>query len=193
MTDDIKRVTDTAARHGVGVDDVVKHPEAYGLTPTDITRYTNAVHTKKGLDIDRGTGANARPAMLWAYDPLASEGKGNAAIAIGNPDYAQKTAVIVGGIGSSTHSGFLSNEDARNLYDQTLLADPHHYTSVIAWMGVRRTQRLARSQDPVTMARATWRSRARRRCQRPTPDAIDPEAARPPASITATHAYPPVP
>jgi hypothetical protein len=149
MTGDINRVTDTAARNGVGVDDVVKRPEAYGLTPTDVTRYTNAVQTKKGLDIDRGSPANPRPAMLWAYDPLASEGKGNAAIAIGNPDYAQKTAVIVGGLGSSVHSGFLSNQDARNLYDQTLAADPRHYTSVMAWMGYDAPNSW---QDPRTLS-----------------------------------------
>jgi len=75
--------------------------------------------------------------MLWAYDPLAFNGWGKAAIAIGNPDYARNTALIVPGTGSSLAQGWMSeHQGAINLYDQSLAADPdHHYTSAIAWMG----------------------------------------------------------
>jgi hypothetical protein len=68
----------------------------------DVTRYQNAVKTRDGLNYDSGQeGPNQRPVMLWAYDPLAFNGWGKAAIAIGNPDFARTTAVIVPGTGSS--------------------------------------------------------------------------------------------
>ena len=138
MADDINRVEDIATQRGVSIADVLNNPVMYGLSATDATRYQNAVKTSDGLNYDRGPeGANPRPIMLWAYDPLAFNGWGKAAIAIGNPDYARNTAVIVPGNGSSVTQGWMTEHvDAINLYDQSLAADPeHHYTSVIAWMG----------------------------------------------------------
>ena len=75
--------------------------------------------------------------MLWAYDPLAFNGKGRAAIAIGNPDKSRNTAVIVPGTNSSVKGGWLfdGHNDAINLYGQSLKADPNNPTAVIAWMG----------------------------------------------------------
>ena len=105
---------------------------------TDTTRYRNAVRTRDGLKYDRGSDCpNERPVMLWAYDPLAFNGLGRAAIAIGNPDYARNTALVVPGNGSSVAHGWMARHvDAINLYDQSLAADPEgHYSSVIAWMG----------------------------------------------------------
>ncbi len=138
MDDDIHRVEDVAKQHGVPAADVLNNPARYGLSATAVTRYRNATKTRDGLAYDRGHDpANPRPVMLWAYDPLPFNGWGKAAIAIGNPDYARNTAVIVPGTGSSVAQGWMSgHQDAINLYDQTQAADPaHHYTSVIAWMG----------------------------------------------------------
>ena len=138
MNDDINRVENAAKQRGVSAVDVLENPGMYGLSTTDVTRYRNAFKTRDGLNHDRGPeGPNQRPVMLWAYDPSAFNGWGKAAIAIGNPDYARNTAVIVPGAGSSVAQGWMSGQkDAINLYDQSLAADAEHrYTSVIAWMG----------------------------------------------------------
>jgi Alpha/beta hydrolase len=149
MNDDLHRVEDVAGQFGLSPhalrdnalhdenNDVFTNPEKYGLTATDITRYRNAVKTDKGLEHDRGDSKNPRPVMLWAYDPVAFNGKGRAAIAIGNPDKARNTAVIVPGTNSSVKGGWLfdGHNDAINLYSQSLKADPHQPTAVIAWMG----------------------------------------------------------
>lgn len=138
MNDDLNRVLDAAKGHGVSPEEVVRNPAIYGLSATDITRYQNAVRTRDGLKYDRGPDpGNPRPVMLWAYDPLAFNGQGKVVIAIGNPDWARNTAVIVPGTGSSVAQGWLvGHDDAINLYDQSLAADPdHRYTSVMAWMG----------------------------------------------------------
>jgi len=143
MNDDINRVENIAKRRGASAPDLLANPGMYGLSATDVTRYRNAIQTHDDLNYDRGPeGPNQRPLMLWAYDPLAFNGRGTAAIAIGNPDYARNTAVIVPGTGSSVAQGWMSDQqDAINLYDQSLAADPeHHYTSVIAWMGYEAPQ-----------------------------------------------------
>jgi hypothetical protein len=148
MNDDLSRVEDVARHYGVSPDalrdnalhntdnDVFTNPGKYGLTATDITRYQNAVKTNEGLDHDRGDPKNPRPVMLWAYDPLAFNGKGRAAIAIGNLDKSRNTAIIVPGTNSSVKGGWLfdGHNDAINLYDQSSKAD-RQSTAVIAWMG----------------------------------------------------------
>ena len=104
----------------------------------DDVRRRNAEQVKLGLDHDRGADpGNQRPVMLWAYDPLAFDGQGRAAIAIGNPDRAEDIAVVVPGAGSSVASGWLhgGHNDAINLYDQSKAAYPDDDLSVIAWMG----------------------------------------------------------
>jgi Alpha/beta hydrolase len=135
MNQDWNRVRDAASHYGVSVDDVMRDPREYGLTPTDVTRYQNADQTKQGLDHDADGGRN--PVFLFAYDPMAFGGKGRAAIALGNPDLAKNTAVIVPGTGSSVKGGWLhdNHDDALNLYAQANAADPNNPTSVIAWMG----------------------------------------------------------
>ncbi|SPM41927.1 hypothetical protein MNAB215_4144, partial [Mycobacterium numidiamassiliense] len=132
---DLARVRDVAGRYGVDVKDVMRDPSKYGLTATDITRYQNADQTQQGLDRDSDHGHN--PVFLFAYDPLAFGGKGRAAIAIGNPDMAKNTSVIVPGTSSSVKGGWLhdNNNDALNLYGQANAADPNNPTAVIAWMG----------------------------------------------------------
>jgi hypothetical protein len=129
-------------------------PGKYGLTSEQVTRYENGVRTKAGLDYDSkradkgqdqskddGYGEN-RPVLLWAYDPLAFNGKGKAAIAIGNPDVAPNIAVVVPGTGSHVtptsvcDTGWMvAHDDPLRLYEQARAADPTHPTSVIAWMG----------------------------------------------------------
>jgi Alpha/beta hydrolase len=150
MADDLRRVEDAARQYGVSPEglrdnalnnvdnDVFTNPGKYGLSATGITRYQNAVKTNQGLDHDKGTNPDhPRPVMLWAYDPLAFNGKGRAAIAIGNPDRARNTAVIVPGTNSSVKGGWLfdGHNDAINLYDQSSKADSSNSTAVIAWMG----------------------------------------------------------
>jgi Alpha/beta hydrolase len=106
--------------------------------PEDDVRYRNAVQVQQGLDHDRGADpGNQRPVLLWAYDPLAFDGHGRAAIAIGDPDYAEDIAVIVPGADSSVSTGWLAggHNDAINLYDQSKAAYPADALSVIAWMG----------------------------------------------------------
>ncbi len=155
MDDDLNRVENTARQHGVSVDNVVNDPGRYGLSADDISRYHNAQKTQEGLLHDLGIDTsqdhrrysdispqerlerNLRPTMLWAYDPTAFNGRGKAAIAIGNPDKSPNTAVIVPGTGSSVKDAWLSDghNDARNLFDQSKTADPAHPTAMIAWMG----------------------------------------------------------
>ncbi|MDT5400044.1 MAG: hypothetical protein QOK33_3275 [Mycobacterium sp.] len=132
MKDDVTRVADAARSHGVPAQDVVDHPERYGLTREHTVRFFNAVRTRNGLN---HTSAGTRPVMLWAYHPLAFNGQGKATIAIGNPDTATDTAVVVPGTGSSVAQGWMASDDATHLYDQMVLANPGEQTSVLAWMG----------------------------------------------------------
>lgn len=139
LHDDLNRVRDLANLRGVSVDHVLRDPGAYGLSAGDATRYANAVQTEKGLERTAGKvnpdGTTARQALLWAYDPEAFNGQGKAAIAVGNPDHAANTAVVVPGTGNSVQQGWLESSDATNLYDQMRLANPGESTSVLAWMG----------------------------------------------------------
>lgn len=154
MDDDLDRVEDIADRNNVSADEVTANPGRYGLTEGDVTRYENASKTQEGLLHQLGApdgesrryseitqqerlDKNFRPTMLWAYDPQAFDGKGKAAISIGNPDKAANTAVIVPGTSASVRDGWLSDghNDAMNLYDQSLHADPGNPTAVMSWMG----------------------------------------------------------
>jgi Alpha/beta hydrolase len=140
LTDDLARVTDVAARHGVSSEQVLADPAFYGLSAKDVTRYSNALKVAQGLNHQRGDDpdpSRQRPVMLWRYQPLADNGQGRAAIAIGNPDYADNTTVIVPGTGSSVKGGWLSDghNDAMSLWDQANTADPNSTHAVISWMG----------------------------------------------------------
>ena len=145
MNADIDRVEDTAARNNVPVDQVEQNAGRYGLTADDITRYTNAIHVRAGLAAD-GTGnstdpgpypATPYPTYLLAYQPLALNGKGTAAISIGNPDTAPNTAVVVPGAGWSVSKNWpaAAHSTVQNLYAESNRADPAHPTAVVAWMG----------------------------------------------------------
>jgi Alpha/beta hydrolase len=133
LNDDISRVESAASQHHVSVDEVTQHPEQYGLTPSAVTRYNNALQTKNGLATDSDGGKN--PVFLQTYDPEAFEGRGREAIAIGNPDTADNTTVLVPGTGSSVRDGYLTHRDGRNVYDEAQRADPGKTNSVLVWMG----------------------------------------------------------
>ena len=150
MNDDLRKVEDAARQGGLDPEtvrdtafnnrdaDIFTNPAMYGLRATDITRYQNAVKTNDFLTRDKGSDPDqGLPIMLWAYDPLAFSGKGRAAIAIGNPDKARNTAVMVPGTNSSVRGGWMSDgpDDAINLYEQSSKADPRRSTAVLAWMG----------------------------------------------------------
>ena len=132
MSRDRQRVDQAAADHHVSTDEVKAHPQAYGLTATDVMRYTNADKVRAGLDDQQlATGADT---YLLIYKPEAFGGKGRAAIAINNPDTAANVAVVVPGTSHSVTEGWLSAPDSRNLYQQMQSTSPGK-NSVIAWMG----------------------------------------------------------
>ncbi len=139
LNDDLNRITDTAAQHGVSKEQVLANPGFYGLSGDDITRYSNAVKVKEGLEHQSSTGNpnRPRPVMLWKYEPLADRGQGRAAISIGDPDLADDVSVIVPGTGSSVRDGWLSDghNDAINLWEQSNAAEPNGKHAVISWMG----------------------------------------------------------
>ncbi|BBY39836.1 hypothetical protein MMAN_39700 [Mycobacterium mantenii] len=146
LKDDLRKVEDVARQRGLDPaalrdsalsdrdSEIFTTPGDYGLCATDITRYQNAVKTNDFLERAKGSDATI---MLWAYDPLAFNGKGRAAIAIGNPDKSRNTAVVVPGTNSSVRGGWMSDgtDDAINLYEQSSKADPNQPTAVLAWMG----------------------------------------------------------
>ncbi|OBF63196.1 hypothetical protein A5753_12970 [Mycobacterium sp. 852002-51971_SCH5477799-a] len=150
MKDDLRKVEDAARQRGLvpsalredalnnRKSDVFTNPGDYKLCATDIARYQNAVKTNDFLERDKRSDLpEGLPVMLWAYDPLAFNAKGRAAIAIGNPDKSRNTAVMVPGTNSSVRGGWMSDgtDDAINLYEQSMKADPSHSTAVLAWMG----------------------------------------------------------
>ena len=139
MNDDLNRIADTAAQHGVSQEQVLANPGFYGLSADQVTRYHNALKVKEGLEHQSSTGNpnRPRPVMLWKYEPLADRGQGRAAIAIGDPDLADDVSVIVPGTGSSVRDGWLSDghNDAINLWEQSNAAEPNGKHAVISWMG----------------------------------------------------------
>ncbi|WP_431239278.1 alpha/beta hydrolase [Mycolicibacterium aichiense] len=133
MRTDIENIEEAASRHGVSAQDVVNDPFRYGCTPDDVTRYTNAVKVEQALEDDQlATGAQT---FLQVYQPTKFDGQGRAAIAIGNPDKAANTTVVVPGTSHSVTEGWLSASDASNLYNEAVKADPSRSASVVAWMG----------------------------------------------------------
>lgn len=133
MTNDVERVRNRAAVTGVTVEQVMADPDRFGLTPTDVVRYRNAVAVGEGLRRNRDK--TDVDGFLYVYEPEAFDGQGRAAIAIGNPDEADNTAVVVPGTSHSVTEGWLSSDDALNVYDETSAADRGRSTAVVAWMG----------------------------------------------------------
>jgi pimeloyl-ACP methyl ester carboxylesterase len=69
------------------------------------------------------------------YQPEVFGGEGAAALAMGNPDTAVNTAVLVKGLGSGVFEGTLANPDGIRLYDETARAAGDTPTSVVLWIG----------------------------------------------------------
>ncbi len=138
LTDDLNRVHDLATLRGVSAADVLTDPGRYGLTAADATRYTNARHTEQGLaaSADAVNERNEHPdVLLWRYEPAAFGGDGAAAIAMGDPDTAVNTAVLVKGLGSGVKQGTLANADGVRLYNEANRADWGNDTAVVMWLG----------------------------------------------------------
>lgn len=138
LNDDLSRVTDLADLRGVSVNDVLADPGRYGLTATDISRYNNACRTQEGL----AASAKAEDELgrdpevfLLKYQPDAFGGDGAAVIAMGNPDTAANTAVLVKGLGSGVKQGTLANPDGVRVYNEANRADWGRDTAVVTWVG----------------------------------------------------------
>lgn len=103
------------------------------ISAEDMRRYDNAMQVIEGLRVS----AEAGQALLLRYDPAAFDGHGRAAIAIGDPDTADNTTVLVPGTHCSVRDGYLSQPDGVNIYREACHADPGRSNSVIVWMGYR--------------------------------------------------------
>jgi pimeloyl-ACP methyl ester carboxylesterase len=138
ITQDLDRVHRVAAAAGVPAETVLADPGAYGLTQTDVTRYRNAENVKRGVDFNAEAdrkGVPKHPVFLHTYQPDAIGGQGRAALAIGNPDEADNTTVLVPGTGSSVRDRYFEKPDGLNVYKETQNAAPAKMNSVVLWMG----------------------------------------------------------
>lgn len=144
MQQDLDRPAEVAKARGVTVEEVLAHPEQYGMAGEMMNRYNNAVQVKKGLE--KNAAATGAPTFLQIYEPDKFGGAGRAAIAIGNPDEAVNTAVVVPGTSHSVTEGWLSSDDAARVYTETKNADHSKPASVIAWMGYDAPDTLADPQ-----------------------------------------------
>ncbi|OIN81822.1 putative alpha/beta hydrolase [Mycobacterium malmoense] len=139
MNDDLHRVEDLAEQCGVSVNDVLGDPAKYGATAAAIARYANARRTREGLKtsavaVNERTGK--RPdVFLLRYEPEAFGGEGVAAIAMGNPDTAANTAVLVKGSGTGVREATLANLDGAHLFRESAHADVGKETAVVMWVG----------------------------------------------------------
>lgn len=137
LTDDISRV-DNATE---------------AVSAADMVRYRNALEVRAGLSAD--SGRDRIPMFLHTYDPGAFDGRGRVAIAIGNPDTADDTAVVVLGARSSVSDGRLSRPGGLRIYDEVVRANPGKTNSVVVWLGYRAPDGLADPQVAQTaLARA---------------------------------------
>ena len=136
---DLDRPAEVAAARGVTKEEVLAHPEKYGMAGQMMTRYNNALKVQEALDKDARDARNPNNVkpdiLLMKYDPEAFDGEGAAAIAIGNPDKAANTTVMVSGLTTSVAGGTLSDGTGVNVYNEANLADPKNPTAVVQWMG----------------------------------------------------------
>lgn len=126
------------------------------ISAADIVRYDNALRVRDGLSANAG--ASACPVLLLTYEPAAFGGRGRAAIAIGDPDTADNTTVLVPGARSSVRDGYLTHPEGRNVYREAVRADPDRTNSVIVWMGYRAPDSLF---DPAVVQPAAARAGGR--------------------------------
>ena len=136
---DLNRPAQVAKSRGVTKAEVLAHPEKYGMAGPMMTRYRNALKVADAMKIDaeKATKANGDTPeiLLMKYDPEAFDGEGAAAIAIGNPDTAANTTVMVSGLTTSVAAGTLSDETGVNVFNEANRADRQNSTAVVQWMG----------------------------------------------------------
>lgn len=128
------RVRDRCNRR-VLADDISRVQNATeAISADDMIRYDNALRVRDGL---RAQGEGTTPVLLLSYDPAAFGGRGRAAIAIGDPDTADNTTVLVPGAHSSVRDGYLTSPDGLNVYREAVRSDPARSNAVVVWMGYR--------------------------------------------------------
>lgn len=136
---DLDRPEQVARARGVTKEEVLARPEKYGMAGQMMTRYNNALKVQDALDKDAADAVDVRgntpEILLMKYDPEAFDGEGAAAIAIGNPDTADNTTVMVSGLTTSVAAGTLSDGTAVNVYNEASRADWDDSTAVVQWMG----------------------------------------------------------
>jgi hypothetical protein len=137
MEDDLRRVEDVAARSGASINAVLTDPDKYTLSPVAIARYTNACRTEQGATASEAAcdGLAGPDVFLVKYQPEAFGGEGAAAIAMGNPDTAANTAVLVEGAGTCVRDGTLAQAEGTNLYRESARAEWGKRTAVVTWIG----------------------------------------------------------
>jgi hypothetical protein len=126
------------------------------ISTDEMVRYRNALQVRDGLAANGSD--DAEPVLLLTYEPAAFEGRGRAAIAIGDPDTADNTTFLVPGVRSSVRGGYLASPDGRNIYREVVQADPDRTNSVIVWMGYRTPDSLV---DPAVAQPAAARAGGR--------------------------------
>ena len=99
------------------------------------------------------------PIFLHTYQPDAFGDQGRAAIAIGNPDEADNTTVLVPGTGNSVRDGCFERPDGLNVYNETQSAAPANKNSVVLWMGYDAPDSQRRTPG---LPRRVWLERAAR-------------------------------
>lgn len=136
---DLALPSEIAKSRGVTEEEVKAHPEKYGLTGPTMDRYQNAVKVREALEADAKQAKDASgrtpELLLMKYDPEAFEGEGAAAIAIGNPDKAANTTVMVSGLTTSVAAGTLADGSGARVFTEANKADPQSSTAVVQWMG----------------------------------------------------------
>ena len=136
---DLDRPAEVATSRGVTKEEVLAHPEKYGMAGRMMDRYHNALKVQDALDKDAANATdaygNTPDILLMKYDPEAFGGDGAAAIAIGDPDKAANTSVMVSGLTTSVSAGTLSDGSGVNVYNEANRADWVDSTAVVQWMG----------------------------------------------------------
>ena len=136
---DLDRPAEVAQSRGVTKEEVLAHPEKYGMAGQMMNRYNNALKVQDALDKDAANATdaygNTPDILLMKYDPEAFGGDGAAAIAIGDPDKAANTSVMVSGLTTSVSAGTLSDGSGVNVYNEANKADWNNSTAVVQWMG----------------------------------------------------------
>ncbi|MCV7134436.1 hypothetical protein H7J06_15720 [Mycobacterium hodleri] len=136
---DLDRPAQVASSRGVTTEEVLAHPDKYGMAGTMMDRYHNALKVQDALDKDAANATdaygNTPEILLMKYEPEAFGGDGAAAIAIGDPDTAANTSVMVSGLTTSVSAGTLSDGSGVNVYNEANRADWNHSTAVVQWMG----------------------------------------------------------